>query len=153
MIELRRRAYLDAMGFDVWAVKPPAVATNRLILQAGDGDTLLICAQPDHTASRFAGDVARTLGGRVVWAWPDPEGSSDCPTLDEAVRQFLFTRVMLFGTGLARRIAGDEISPVVGSAFVQVTEDMEDLAVTGRAKRKFWNQLCTSGAVNSTDGK
>lgn len=151
MRELRRRAYLDAMGFDVWSVKPPAPACNRLVLQPGDGDTLLVCAQPENTAGRFAGDLARVLDGQVVWAWPDPEGGAANPTLEEAVQQHLFTRVVLFGEEMGRRVAEGEIPLAVCSAQILVTEHLPDLADRGRSKLEFWNLLCESGAVKSAE--
>jgi hypothetical protein len=149
MNELRRRAYLDAMGFDVWSVKPPAPACNRLVLQPGDGDTLLVCAQPENTAGRFAGDLARVLDGQVVWAWPEAEGGVANPTLEEAVQQHLFTRVVLFGKELGRRIVKGDIPLVVGSARILVTENLPDLADSGRSKLEFWKQLFETGAVKS----
>ena len=150
MIESRRRAYLEAMGFDIWSAKPLEPVSNRLILQAGGGDTLLICEQPDLTANRFAADVARALAGKVVWAWPDPEGSPENPSLEEAVGQYLFTCVVLFGKELHRLMFKEGIPPVVGSARVLVTDGIEELAVRGSAKLAFWNQLSGSSGVRST---
>ena len=46
MIESQRRAYLDAMGLDVWSIKPPQPEFDRLIFQPGEGSTLLICDAP-----------------------------------------------------------------------------------------------------------
>lgn len=148
MIESRRLAYLDAMGFDIWAAKPPEPELNRLVLQAGDGDTLLICERPDLTAGRFAADVARALAGGVVWAWPDAEGNPGSPSLEEAVGQRLFTRVVLFGSGLQRQIFKGDIPMVVGSARILVTDGLEELAVRGSAKLAFWNLLSGLSASN-----
>jgi len=149
MIESRRRAYLEAMGFDIWFARPLESVSNRLVLQAGDGDTLLICEQPDLTATRFAADVARALAGKVVWAWPDPECRQDNPSLEEAVGQYLFTSVVLFGRELHRLMFKEGTPPVVGSARILVTDGLEELAVRGNAKLAFWNQLSGTSGVRS----
>jgi len=141
MIESRRRAYLEVMGFDIWSVKPPEAEANRLLIQPGEGDTLLICDLPGVAENPFAGDIARALGGMVVWARPDPEGSSGSPALEDAVGQHLFTRVVLFGAGLSHQLFKGEAPVVVGSARILVTRRLEDLAESGRAKLAFWNQL------------
>lgn len=141
MIESRRRAYLEAMGFDIWSARLPEPESNRLLVQPGEGDTLLVCDLPDLATSQLAGDVARALGGKVVWAWPDPEGGLDKPTLEDAVDQYLVTRVVVFGAGLVGRLYKGEVPSVVGSALILVTDCLEDLASFGRAKLAFWNQI------------
>jgi hypothetical protein len=141
MIESRRRAYLDAIGLDVWSLRPPEPEFNRLLFQPGTGGTLLICDTPDATATRIAGDIARALGGEVVWAWPDPEGNPQSLTLEQAVDQYLFTRVVLFGTGLGRRMFLSGAPQVAGSAGVTVTDKLDELAVRGNTKQEFWKQL------------
>lgn len=148
MIESRRLAYLDAMGFDIWTAKPPESELNRLVLQAGDGDTLLICERPDLTASRFAADVGRALAGSGIWAWPDPAGCPGSLSLEEAVSQRLFTRVVLFGRGLQRQMFKCDIPLVVGSARIHATDGLEELAVRGSAKLAFWNLLSALNASN-----
>ncbi|MGD8346475.1 MAG: hypothetical protein PVI83_04475, partial [Lysobacterales bacterium] len=81
MNEARRRAYLEAMGFDVWVQKPPPPLENRLVVGPGRGNTLLICATPELSASKLAADIARAVGGEPAWAWPDPEGRPESPDL------------------------------------------------------------------------
>ncbi len=141
MMESRRRAYLNALGLDVWTVKPPPPSLDRLVLQPGTGQTLLLCREPEETARRIAGDIARALGQDVVWAWPDPEGRAENASLEEAIRQHLFTRVVVFGSSLADRICKGEAPRVVGSAGILVTRDMDELAVRGNAKQSLWEQL------------
>jgi hypothetical protein len=141
MIESRRRAYLEAIGLDVWSIKPPEPEFDRLLFQPGSGSTLLICDSPDATATRIAGDISRALGGEVVWAWPDPEGDPQSLTLEQAVDQYLFTRVVLFGTGLGRRMFRSGAPLVAGSAGVTVTDKLDELAVRGSTKQVFWKQL------------
>jgi hypothetical protein len=141
MNEAHRLAYLDAMGLDAWVLRPPETAHDRLVLQPGEGGTLLICELPDATATRIAGDISRALAGQVVWAWPDPQGSPDCPLLEEAVSQQLFTRVVLFGTELEGKLFKGKAPLTIGSAGITVTVSLEELAVRGSAKRELWNRL------------
>ena len=145
MMESRRRAYLDAMGYDVWAVKPPEPILDRLIFQPGDGPSLLVCDNPDATASRLASDIARALGGGVVWAWPDPVGDPGNPTISEAVDRRLFTQVFLFGAALQRLLFRGGPPPVVGSARLTCCDNLDELAVRGRAKQALWLQLRAAG--------
>ena len=58
MTEARRLAYLDALGLDAWVLRPPEAAHDRLVVQPGEGGTLLICELPDNTATRIAGDIS-----------------------------------------------------------------------------------------------
>ena len=141
MIESQRRAYLDAMGLDVWSIKPPEPEFNRLLFQPGKGSTLLICGAPEATATRIAGDIVRALAGKAVWAWPDPEGSPQSPTLEQAVGQYLFTRVVLFGDDLARQVFRGDAPLVTDSASITVSIGLGDLAVQGNAKQILWKQL------------
>lgn len=149
MTESRRRAYLDAMGFELWAVKPPAPEHDRLLFQPGEGATLLICDGPEATASRIASDIARALDGDAVWAWPDPEGRPDSPTLEEAVGQRLFTRVVLFGAALERLLFRGGPPPVIASAAVSRCGALDEIAVRGSAKQALWERL---NPADATDG-
>jgi hypothetical protein len=141
VIESQRRAYLDAMGLDVWSIKPPEPEFDRLLIQPGEGSTLLICDAPEATATRIAGDIARTLAGKVVWAWPNPAGSTQSPTLEQAVGQYLFTRVVVFGDRLARQVFRGDAPLVTGTARITVSDGLDELAVRGNAKQVFWKQL------------
>ncbi|MEJ2384709.1 MAG: hypothetical protein P8Y54_09965 [Xanthomonadales bacterium] len=142
MTEARRRAYLEAMGFDIWVAKPPGPGPVRLVVGPGAGGDLLICAAPDASSGKLAADIARALGDDPVWAWPDPEGDLACPTVDEAVADRLFTRLLVFGEELARDLFGPESPEVLGSAAVRVAPAMDELAVRGNAKQAFWRLIC-----------
>jgi hypothetical protein len=144
MMETRRRAYLEALGLDVWAIKPPPPQLDRLVLQPGNGQTLLLCQQPEETAQRIAGDIARVLDQDVVWAWPDPDGRAASASLEEAIGQHLFTRVVVFGAALANRVCRGEAPRVIGSASILVTGSVSELAVRGSAKQAFWEALLLS---------
>ena len=141
MIESQRLAYLDALGIDVWSIKPPEPHFDRLLFQPGEGSTLLICDAPEATATRLAGDITRALAGNVVWAWPDLQGSPQSPTLEQAVGQYLFTRVVLFGDGLARRMFRGDAPLVTASASITVSDGLDELAVQGNAKHLLWKQI------------
>ena len=139
MIEARKRAYLEAMGIDVWEARPPPPARDRLVVGPGQGSTLLVCAAPEDCASRLSGDIARALGDEPVWAWSDPDGDPASPRLEDAIRNGLFTRVIVFGEPLAQCLLGSEVPDVLVSSAVGVTHEMADLAVRGTAKQEFWD--------------
>lgn len=141
MIEPRRRAYLEALGFDVWVARPPPPEWDRLVVGPGQGSTLLVCASPEQSASRLAGDIARAVGGDPAWAWPDPEGSSESPGLEDAVKDGLFTRVVVFGESNAKQLFGGEAPAVVFSAQVGLATDIDELATRGTAKQQLWKLL------------
>ena len=141
MIESRRRAYLDAMGIDVWSIRTRQAESGRLLIQPGEGETLLICETPEATATRIAGDIARAFACKVVWAWPDVSDQPGGPSLEQAVEEYLFTRVVLFGAGLERRMFGGDAPAVVRSASITVTHSMDELAALGSARQEFWGQL------------
>ena len=141
MIESRRRAYLEAMGLDVWTMKPASPSFDRLVIQPGKGGTLLLCEQPEETVSRLGGDLARALGQDVVWAWPDPEGSPENTSLEQAIGHHLFTRVIIFGGSLAVRVCRGNAPEALGSARILVTGAVGELEVRGNAKQALWEQL------------
>jgi hypothetical protein len=141
MTEARRRAYLAALGFDVWVAKPPGPLRDRLEIGAGQGSILLVCATPEEGESAISTDIARALGGDPVWAWPDPEGTPDGPRLEDAVRDHLFTRVIVFGPSLAERLFGGAAPAVLLSSSVSVAGGLDELAVRGAAKRELWALL------------
>jgi len=146
MAELRRRAYLEAMGFDVWLRRPSGPEPGRLVVGPGSGSTLLVCAAPAASGGRLAADIARAIGSEPVWAWPDPKGDPGRPGVEEAVGDGLFTRLLVFGEDLARELFGAEAPRIVGSAAVAVLPDLDELAVSGSARRTLWRLIVgTSG--------
>lgn len=153
MIEARRRAYLEAMGFEVWVAKAAAPhATARVAASVaspaglirvgpGQGSTLLVCATAADTAGKFAADVVRALGGDPAWAWPDRADAGGGVALEEAIGARLFTRVFVFGDEAARWLFAGEIPQVIASAAVTVVDSLEVLAVRGAAKQALWRRL------------
>jgi hypothetical protein len=145
MIEAQRRAYLEAMGIGVWVNKPAAPDAARWLVGPGSGSTLLLCRSPEESGTRLAADIGRSLGGNPVWAWPDPDSSQEHPSLEDTIEQYLFTQVVLFGTALAGLAFNGKVPGIVGSAKVQVTADLDELAVDGMARRYLWQ--CLAGAL------
>jgi hypothetical protein len=141
MIEAQRRAYLEAMGIGVWVIKPAAPDTDRWVVGPGAGGTLLLCRTADESGTRLAADIGRSLGGDPVWAWPDPQGRREFPSLKDTIEQYLFTQVLLFGPALTSLAFKGSAPEVLGSASVQVIADLDELAVDGMARRKLWQCL------------
>ena len=150
MMEAQRRAYLEAMGIGVWINKPAAADVDRWVVGPGSGSTLLLCRTARESATRLAADIGRSLGGDPVWAWPDPDQRREYPSLQDTIEQRLFTQVLLFGQALAGRVFKGSVPEVIACARVQVTANLDDLAVDGRAKRMLWQ--CLSGALPDHDG-
>ena len=145
MTEAQRRAYLEAMGIGVWINKAAAPDAYRWVVGPGSGSTLLLCRTAQQSGTRLAADIGRSLGGDPVWAWPDPQERQEHPLLEDTIEQYLFTQVLLFGHALASRSFKGSVPGVLGSASVQVTADLDELAVDGMAKRKLWQ--CLFGAI------
>ncbi len=145
MIEAQRRAYLEAMGIGVWINKSDAPDGIRWLVGPGSGSTLLLCRTARESGTRLAADIGRSLGGDPVWAWPDPEGRQEFPTLADTLEQNLFTQVLLFGRALAGQAFKGSAPEVLASASVQVAADLDELAVNGMARRKLWQ--CLSRAL------
>lgn len=141
MIESQRRAYLEAMDIGVWLQKPTAPDRSRLIIGPGSGSTLLLCNSAEESATPLASDICRYLGDNPVWAWPDSEGSPERPTLEDAIDNFLFTRVLLFGRSLATQLFSGQVAQVLGSARIVVASGLNELAVSASARRSLWRQL------------
>lgn len=137
----RRRAYLDAMGYDVWAVKPADPAPDRLQISPGQGSTLLVCGSAEESSTRLAGDFARALGGDPVWAWPDTGASPDCPTLEEVVEQYPFERVVIFGSRLGHRLFRGGTPEDSRSGAVMLAAGLDELAGSSASKRNLWKQF------------
>lgn len=141
MIEARRRAYLEALGFDVWITRPPAAERGRVGVGAGEGSALLVCPSVDDCNMEIAGDLARALGGDPVWAWLDPAAETDGQFLEDIVADRLITRVLLFGPEPGRSLFKGPVPARIGSAVVGVAPALEELAAEGSARKALWRQL------------
>ena len=141
MIESRRQAYLEAMGFDVWVARPPPPEPGRLCVVPGKGSTLLVVGRAEDCERALAGDIARAVGGDPAWAWPDPEGKAENPGLEDTIRDGLFTQAIVFGSDVAGPLLGGDASRVIASAVVVVAADLDELATRGSAKQALWRQI------------
>ena len=141
MIDPRKQAYLEAMGFDVWVARPSPAARDRLALAPGQGSTLLVCARAGDRETAMAADIARAVGDDPTWGWPDPEGRPDAPTLAQAIENGLVTRVVVFGRDTAEQLLGEEIPSVLKSSEIAVAAGLDELATRGTAKQALWKLL------------
>jgi hypothetical protein len=158
----RRNEYLRAMGIQAWiprAAGVPApdtgvpVATaveiessaqdpvktaiaNAIVLGPGAGDTLLFCGHSAEAATPLAADIVRCLACEPVWSWPADDSVPGIP-LEQAINERLFTRVLVFGQGLAAVSSG----VVIGSARVIRVESIPVLAESAAARRNLWLAL------------
>lgn len=140
MIEARRRAYLEALGFDVWVARPSPPQRGQILLGSNPASTLLICAAPADGATKLAGDLVRALGGRASWAWPD-SGGGEGIELAVAVERHLITRIVLFGSEPTRWLFPSDVPKALGTAAVRVAPGLDELSVRGRAKQSLWRIL------------
>jgi hypothetical protein len=142
------------MGFDVWVARstdadPGVEQPGRIQVGPGRGSTLLVCASAADSASKFAADVVRALGGDPAWAWPvhgvgggvGRGAGGDSLTLEEAIGARLITRVFVFGGDSASWLFPGGIPPVVGSAAVTPLADLAEISQRGAAKRALWRCL------------
>ena len=150
MNEMRRRAYLEAMGYDVWVARGASETGGQACLAVGPGrgSTLLVCSEASDCVTKFAADLARALGGDPVWAWPDSAATGH--TLQDAVAEGLFTRIVVFGSDLATRLFGPEPPPLLGTASVACVPGLNELAGSAAAKQALWRRL--SGQVQGASG-
>lgn len=168
--EARRLQYLDALGIDAWVsrsrgarqlqqvvpatdaltepgVHSPSSATASYIIGPGSGQTLLLCNRPEEAASKLASDIARCLDEIPVWGWQTPAAvaaGADDPglSLESAIRDRLFTRVLLFGAA-AKPTAGN--NEVIGCARIIHAPALAELGQSPQHKRSLWLQLVANG--------
>ena len=141
MIEARRKAYLEAMGYDVWIARPPPPPPGSLVISGGKGSVLLVCDDPACCATKLAGDIARALGQDPVWAWPAAQDDQASEQLENAVGDRLLTDVIVFGPDLARSLFQANAPELLVSAKVSVASDVNELTVHGEARKKLWALL------------
>lgn len=163
--ENQRLQYLDALGIDVWisrsraarfespaaAVPSPGVPVPgqpvRYTIGPGYGQILLLCREREEASSKLASDIARCLDEAPVWGWrsmsvPGTEGGPEGQDLETAIRDRLFTRVLVFDDAA---LAGKSQGEVVGSARIIHAPLLAELANNPQHKRKLWSQLLASG--------
>jgi len=170
----RRNAYLRALSIDVWVPRagadkatfvhpePGAVSALPLALAhglhigPGHGNTLLLCNTPAEAATRLAADIARCLDGEPVWSWPVPEEAEPGISLQQAIEQRLFTRVLVFGPelgGFVSEFVSGSDAHVIASARILCTRSITELAGSPVAKRTLWSELCANEWCTGRAGK
>ncbi len=162
----RRHAYLHALGIDLWlpragigtayfvTTRPEAVTEAQVTLAhglhigPGDGNTLLLCRSPVEAATRLATDIARCLDTEPVWSWPTPADSRQGVSLQQAIEQRLFTRLLVFGQelgGFVSEFVSGSSAQVIASARILRASSMAELAGSATAKQRLWSELCANG--------
>jgi len=141
MIEERRRAYLQALGVDVWLRRPPGPEPGCVGVGRGRDSTLLLCLSADQCRTDLARDVERALGGDPLWAWLDPSAEEESQILQEVVAERLITRILVFGPETARRAFAGEVPAILGSATILALPGLPELAASGAARQALWKQL------------
>jgi len=146
VIEARRQAYLEAMGFDVWVAKSAPPEPARLVLGPGRHSTLLVCESAEASNLPIARDISRAIGGQPVWGWPAAGDGADGIGLEQAIAEQLFTWTIVFGPLAESCLPRKGPRTVLGSASVDVTASLGELAARGQARRAFWQLLLDSQA-------
>lgn len=156
MLSRRQQAYLQAMDITVWNLRAAAPSSStatsedavelRLKLGPGNGGVLLVCSADHESAGRLASDIARTLGGAPVWAWPVADETA--ATLDDAVEENLFSTVAFFGSELTRRFFSAEPPSHIRSARLVMLPAMQDIRESADARRTLWAGICQSGMLD-----
>ena len=141
MNEARRRAYLEALGLDVWVQCPDAPSGSLLGANQGRGSTLMVFPRASDMESELVRDLLRAAGGDPACAWLEPDPGGDGETLEELVTSRLITRILLFGGQSARRLFAGAAPEVVGSSRLSVAPDLGTLAGNGTAKKALWGAL------------
>lgn len=165
----RHSEYLKALGIEIWVPRvgsftagelPPTLspdhkpelplaitarsktvnAAARIVIGPGDGDTLLLCGNSAEAATALAADIARSLDCEPVWGWPQKDDSAPALSLQQAVQERLFTRVLVFGPDLVATTE-EAVSMVVGSARLIRSESIPVLSESGAARRALWLEL------------
>jgi len=164
----RRQEYLRAMGIDIWLPRSELTAAERgsgtpmaessgpsrwrgeaeaenvfaqrIVVGPGDGNTLLLCGGPDEVATELAADIARSLEGEPVWAWPASDASAPETTLADAIEEHLFTRVLILARNGPSDAAGRH-SRIAGQAQLIWADPIPVLLKSGAARRGLWEIL------------
>lgn len=165
-----RIEYLQAMGVDVWALRRTGGATGAataaadpassaadgpaagpaesgaasaptgLVIGPGDGRLLLVCDRPEDAARAVATDIVRCLDGGTVWAWPASSDGGGAMTIEAAIRERLFTGLLVFGQQ-AMACTGATGDTVRGSARLVRAPSLAELESSPDARRDLWRRL------------
>ena len=148
MDEIRRQAYLEAIGIDVWLARPEpgqARAIHCSETAGAEASLLLVCERPEQADTPLAEDLVRAFGGNGCWAWPSNSEEMPAQTLADIVDERLFTRVVLFGKGMSQEVAGRQSGKVIASAQIETTVSLDELSASATARQALWRQLFKDG--------
>jgi len=123
-----------------------SLAEAQYEIGPGSGQTLILCDSREDTSLQIASDIARSLGEAPVWGWRLIGSESGGVQLDGAIKDRLFTRVLLF-TGSAGSSTGQ--SKVMSSARVFFAPSITALANSPQQKRALWAELARNGWCSS----
>ncbi len=109
----------------------------------GAGQTLLLCGKRNEASSLLASDIARCMDEAPVWGWQvqhtaQAKSGETGLSLERAIKERLFTRVLVFASGSAAKPHSNE---VLGSARVIYAPPLAVLAKSPEQKRSLWLQL------------
>ncbi len=149
MMEAQRRAYLEAMDIEVWVSKPATTLQDHLVIGPGSGSTLLVCRDGLEASTALAADICRYLGDKPVWAWPDPDGGQDHPTLKQAVDLGLYIRIVFLGQCIAGQMFKGAVPELLVSARIIVAPDLDQLTVSAEFRKKLWQLLSETTSAGS----
>ena len=166
----QRNEYLKALGIDVWiprkvevpdtqAALParqeprtgtlPGTSPASFVIGPGNGNTLLLCGSAAEAATALAADIARCLDCEPVWGWPAQSPAEQGIGLKQAIEERLFTRLLVFGPGLADD-GREAASPAIRSARRIQADPMTELLTSGPARQKLWHQLSANNWCATT---
>lgn len=160
-MDARRLAYLDAMEIDVWVPRGSQLAESPrdevadiggplLVLGDGDGDILCVAGSAREAHLRLATDIGGAMREMPVWSWPRSakEDAALSMSVDDAVADRLFTRVLVFGEDLSETLFDGLAPDSVGTARVHVVPGLDQLANDRAAKRILWALMLEHGIAD-----
>ena len=114
---------------------------QKFVIGPGTGQTLMLCNSRQDSAMQLANDIARCLVDVPVWGWVAPVDSSESLELRSAVKERLFTRILVFSGAKTR---GGEPTAIGSAQFIRAPL-LSELANNPDLKRVLWTRLCTEG--------
>lgn len=179
MNSARQRAYLDAMGIEVWSLRqtPPSLETTTAHTREDEatndgaiddrtikdgiidgGPTLKLGSGSGGILLVCAADVdsASRLANDIsramtsVPVWAWPAEESTAVSLTAAVDDKLFTTVAIFGTDLAGQFVEGGLPTNMNSANLVILPSMQELQTQADARKSLWTTICRSGMVSKS---
>jgi hypothetical protein len=129
-----------------------AAGPASFVIGPGSGQTLLLCGRREDAALPVSSDIARCLDEAPVWGWLSQPGAGPGAeatglSLERAINERLFTRVLMFSSDFAAGEQGND--EVKGSARIIHAPPLAELANQPAHKRRLWQQLTANGWCSS----